>query len=137
VSARRVEPRWLTREELQAIHEAQLRTHGGSSGARDEGLIESALARPRNKFAYAPRADLAQLAAAYAFGIAKNHGFVDGNKRSALMAGYTFLGVNGYEFERDEADVASTIEGLASGRITEAALKTWFKSGMIKKIKPR
>jgi death-on-curing protein len=112
---------------LDAIHQAQLREHGGTPGVRDEGLLESALARPRHKFAYAKRADVATLAAAYAFGLAKNHGFVDGNKRVAFVAAYVFLGLNGYDLDAAEPDVATTMEGVAAGRMREAALATWFR----------
>ena len=127
MAIRRREPRWVTRQMLNAIHEAQVREHGGSTGVRDEGLLESALARPRNKFAYAKALDWAALAAAYAFGLAKNHGFVDGNKRVAFMTAFVFLGLNGHEFAADEPDVAATIEGLAAGRVSEAALVKWFR----------
>ena len=97
MAGRRTEPRWLTRRMLDVLHDAQLREHGGSPGTRDEGLLESALARPQHKFAYAKRPDLATLAAAYAFGLARNHGYVDGNKRTAFMAAYVFLGLNGHD----------------------------------------
>src|SRR6184192_1067209 len=112
---------------LDAIHDAQLREHGGSLGIRDEGLLESALARPRNKFAYARQPDLATLAAAYAFGLAKNHGFVDGNKRAAFMAAYVFLGLNGQDLEAAEPDVVETMEGVADGRVSERALAAWMR----------
>ena len=112
---------------LDAIHQAQIREHGGSLGVRDEGLLESALARPQHKFAYAAKADWATLAAAYAFGLAKNHGFVDGNKRVAFMAAYVFLGLNGYDLDADEPDIVATMEGVASSTVTEAALARWFR----------
>lgn len=112
---------------LEALHDAQLREHGGSPGIRDEGLIESALARPQHKFAYAERADLATLAAAYAFGLAKNHGFVDGNKRAAFMGAYVFLGLNGQDLEAAEPDVVTTMERVADGRLTEAGLASWIR----------
>jgi death-on-curing protein len=112
---------------LDAIHQAQLREHGGTPGVRDEGLLESALARPRHKFAYAKRADVATLAAAYAFGLAKNHGFVDGNKRVAFVAAYVFLGLNGYDLDATEPDVVTTMEGVAASRVSEAVLATWFR----------
>lgn len=113
---------------LDAIHQAQIREHGGSPGVRDEGLLESALARPQHKFAYAAKAEWGTLAAAYAFGLAKNHGFVDGNKRVAFMAAYVFLGLNGYDLDADEPQVVATMEGVAAGEVTEAALAKWFKA---------
>ena len=113
---------------LDAIHQAQVREHGGSLGVRDEGLLESALARPRHKFAYAAKAEWGTLAAAYAFGLAKNHGFVDGNKRVAFMAAYVFLGLNGYELNAGEPDVVATMEGVAASTVTEAALARWFRA---------
>jgi death-on-curing protein len=112
---------------LDAIHHAQIREHGGSPGVRDDALIDSSLARPRNKFSHAANADWATLAAAYAFALAKNHGFVDGNKRVAFMAAYAFLGINGYDLDADEVDVVATMEGVASSRVTEAALAKWFR----------
>ena len=112
---------------LDAIHQGQLRDHGGTPGVREEGLLESALARPRNKFAYAKRPDVATLAAAYAFGLAKDHGFVDGNKRVAFVAAYVFLGLNGYDLDATEPDVVTTMEGVAAGRVREAALAKWFR----------
>ena len=124
---RRREPQWLTRRLLDVIHDAQIREHGGAAGIRDEGLLESALARPQQKWAYAEKPDLATLAAAYVFGLVKNHGYVDGNKRVSFMAAYVFLGMNGYEVDLDEADVAVTIERAAAGRITELALATWLR----------
>jgi death-on-curing protein len=112
---------------LHGIHQALIREHGGSPGVRDEGLLESALARPRHKFAYATKADWATLAAAYAFGLAKNHGFVDGNKRVAFMAAYVFLALNGYDLAADEPDIVATMEGVAASTVTEAALTKWFR----------
>jgi death-on-curing protein len=113
---------------LDAIHEAQIREHGGSLGVRDEGLLESALARPQHKFEYAVKSDWGMLAAAYAFGLAKNHGFVDGNKRVAFMAAYVFLGLNGYDLDAGEPEVVATMEGVAASTVTEAALAKWFRS---------
>jgi death on curing protein len=113
---------------LETVHDAQLREHGGSPGIRDEGLLESALARAQHKLAYADRADLAALAAAYAFGLARNHGFVDGNKRVAFMGAYIFLGLNGQDLEAAEPDVVTTMEQVAAGRLTEAALASWIRA---------
>ena len=109
------EPRWLTRRVLDVIHDAQLREHGGVTGVRDDGLLESALARPQQKWAYAAKPDLAALAAAFMFGLVKNHGYVDGNKRVAFMAAYVFLSLNGYELMLDETDVATTVGAFGCG----------------------
>ncbi|MEK7402789.1 MAG: type II toxin-antitoxin system death-on-curing family toxin [Gemmatimonadota bacterium] len=121
------EPRWVTRAQLDAIHQAQLHEHGGSAGARDEGLLESALDRARNKFAYG-ETDLSVLAAAYAFGLTKNHGFVDGNKRTAFQAMYVFLGLNRYDLDVGEPEVVDVMNRLASGKLTEAAFAAWIKT---------
>src|SRR5271155_3946640 len=100
-----------------AIHDEQLSIHGGLSGLRDAALLESALGRPQNKWAY-ENAELPELAAAYGFGIARNHPFVDGNKRTALLAIYTFLGMNGIDFVVPEADAAAIINSLAAGEVS-------------------
>jgi len=120
------EPRWLSRAIVELIHAAQLREHGGGIGIRDEGMLESALARPRHKFEYDAGVDLATLAAAYLFGLAKNHAFVDGNKRVAFMAAYVFLAINGRELEANEAEVFSVVDAVAAGRMTEAKLDKWI-----------
>jgi death-on-curing protein len=112
---------------LDGIHQAQLREHGGTPGVRDEGLLESALARPQHKFAYGKKSDWATLAAAYTFGLAKNHGFVDGNKRVAFVAAYVFLGLNGYDLDATEPEVAATIDGVAPSTVTESVLAKWFR----------
>lgn len=120
------EPFWLTRQIIVAIHDEQLAIHGGASGLRDEGMLESALDRPRNRWAY-ERAGLAELAAAYAFGMARNHPFVDGNKRTSLLALYTFLGVNGIDFDVPEAEAAAMILSLAAGEVDEGGLTRWIR----------
>ena len=120
------EPFWLTRQIIVAIHGEQLAIYGGASGLRDEGMLESALDRPKNKWAY-ERAELAELAAAYAYGIARNHPFVDGNKRTSLLALYTFLGVNGGDFEVPEAEAAAMILSLAAGEVSEESLTRWIR----------
>ena len=120
------EPFWLTRQMVIAIHDEQLTIHGGASGLRDEGLLESALDRPKNKWAY-EGAELPELAAAYAFRIARNHPFVDGNKRTSLLALYTFLGVNGFDFEVTEAEAATMILSLAAGEVSEESLTRWIR----------
>jgi death on curing protein len=120
------EPFWLTRQIIIAIHDEQLAIHGGASGLRDEGLLESALDRPRNKWSY-ENAELPELAAAYAFAIARNHPFIDGNKRTSLLALYTFLGVNGIDFNVPEADAAAIILSLAAGEVSEESLTRWIR----------
>ena len=117
---------------LDAMHQAQLAEHGGLAGVRDDGLLESALARPRHKFAYAAKPDFGALAAAYAFGLARNHGFVYGNKRVAFMAAYVFLGLNGHDIEATEPEVVTVMEGVAAGRISEASLAAWVR----KRLRP-
>jgi len=128
MARRRAEPRWLTRQMLDVVHEAQLREHGGVAGLCDDGLTESALARPRHKLAYARRPDLAMLAAAYAFGLARNHGYMDGNKRAAFMAAYVFLGLNGHDLDADEPELVTTMERVADGRLSERGLADWIRA---------
>jgi death on curing protein len=120
------EPEWVSMPIVLAIHDEQLAIHGGSAGLRDAALLESALGRPRNKWAY-ENAELPELAAAYGYGIARNHPFVDGNKRTALLAIYTFLGVNGVDFIVPEADAAAMILALAAGEVSEESLAQWIR----------
>jgi death on curing protein len=120
------QPEWLTLEIVLAIHDEQLTIHGGSAGLRDQGLLESALARPENKWNY-ERVELPELAAAYGFGIARNHPFVDGNKRTSLLAIYTFLGINGIDFVVPEVDAAAMILSLAAGEVSEESLARWIR----------
>lgn len=109
-------------------HDLELAAHGGSTGIRDQGLLESALARPKNIWAYAEsRPSLPRLAAAYAFGISANHPFVDGNKRTALVGSFAFLDVNGLEVTASQEDAFLTILGLAAGEINEDQLAAWFE----------
>ncbi len=126
------EPEWLTAVMVIAIHDEQLAIHGGSAGLRDAGLLESALDRPRNKWAY-EQTRLPELAAAYGYGIAKNHPFVDGNKRTSLLAIYTFLGLNGVDFRVPEVDAAAMIFSLAAGEVTEEGLARWIIDNWPKK----
>jgi death-on-curing protein len=120
------EPVWLSVELAIAIHDEQLREFGGPEGLRDRAMLESALARPINKHAYGAT-DLAKLAAAYAFGIARNHPFVDGNKRTALLAIVTFLGLNGVDFVASEAEAVVIIRDLAAGEVDEEGLSRWIR----------
>ena len=122
------EPTWLDRPIVEALHSDQILEHGGSLGIRDEGLLESALTRPQQKWHYEPGTDLATLAAAYAFGIAKNHPFIDGNKRTALVAAYTFLAINDLELEAPEPEAVNAILGTADGSLSEQALASWIRS---------
>jgi death-on-curing protein len=111
---------------IVAIHDEQLTIRGGAGGWRDEGILKSALDLPRDKWT-CERAEMAELAAAYAFGIARNHPFIDGNKRTALLALYTFLGVNGVDFDVPEAEAASIILSLAAGEVSEESLTRWIR----------
>ena len=118
---------WLDSADVAAHHAEQIVEHGGSAGIRDHGLLESALARPRNQAAYGEPTAF-DLAAAYAFGIAKNHPFVDGNKRVALVAGVTFLELNGWRFAAAEEDAAVAFLDLASGKLTEREFSRWLEA---------
>ncbi|MBR8840924.1 MAG: type II toxin-antitoxin system death-on-curing family toxin [Stigonema ocellatum SAG 48.90 = DSM 106950] len=120
------EPTWLTEQMVLAIHEDLISQYGGLSGVRDPGLLEASLARPRHKFSYQPEASLLELAAAYGFALCKNHPFVDGNKRTAFMAMYVFLGLNAYSFNAPEPEIVLVMESLASGEIDENALLFWL-----------
>lgn len=111
-------PHWLTREQVLAIHEAQVAEHGGKAGLRDETAFGSALARPQNLHLYG-EADLGLLAAAYAFGMAKNHPFFDGNKRTAFLCGYVFLGLNGFDLTMPEVKAVDITVRLAAGQLTQ------------------
>ena len=123
---------WLSLPLVLAIHDEQLVAHGGSGGVRDIALLESALNRAVNKQNY-ENAELPELAAAYAFGIARNHPFVDGNKRTSLLALYTFLGINGVDFIVAEADAAAMILSLAAGEVSEGNLARWIRDNWPKK----
>lgn len=127
MAKRRQEPRWLTRLVVDAIHNDQLREHGGRPGVRDENVLESALARPQQKWHYDNATDLASLAAAYAFGFVKNHPYRDGNKRIGFLTLVTFLGINSVEFDAAEADIVVTIVSLADGTTSEEQLSQWIR----------
>ena len=122
--------RWLSPQVILAVHDAQLAEHGGPSGVRDQGAVESALARPQNLAAYG-EPDAAALAAAYAFGLARNHGFVDGNKRTAWIAARLFLADNGVRLVFDKAEAVRMVEGLAAGVVTEEAFAGWLRDGIV------
>jgi death on curing protein len=120
------EPEWLDTTIVLDVHAEQLALFGGAEGVRDVGLLESALARPLNKFAYG-ETDLAALAAAYAFGIARNHPFVDGNKRAAFASIIVFLGLNEIDFDVPPEEATAIILGLAAGEIGEDSLARWIR----------
>lgn len=117
---------WLRKEALTAIHGEQLAAHGGGAGVRDPGLLESALARPENLAAYG-EPDVCDLAASYAFGVVKNHPFVDGNKRAGFMAAATFLALNGFELTADDADAVKAVLALAASEMTESDFAAWLR----------
>jgi death-on-curing protein len=121
-----MEPRWLTKEVVVALHDELVATFGGADGIRDEGLLESALARPRHLYRYKKRVTLSRLAAAYGFGLARNHPFVDGNKRVAVVSVAVFLSLNGAVFDPEEADEVRVVLALAAGELDEAAFARWI-----------
>jgi death-on-curing protein len=120
------QPLWISKKAVLAMHSAQLAEHGGSDGIRDETLLDSALAKPLNVFAYDDQPDIFRLAASYAFGIARNHAFVDGNKRTALVVSLTFLERNGWDIVAQKEDVYFTFLHLADGSLSEEELTAWF-----------
>jgi death on curing protein len=123
------EPAWILYEVVEAIHHRQISEHGGTSGVRDKGLPSSALARPKNLFAYGnPKPDIAMLSASYAFGIIRNHPFVDGNKRTAYVVCRTFLICNNVALDAPEAEKYLTFIGVADGSLNEADLADWIRA---------
>jgi death on curing protein len=125
--------RWISKRGLLLLHDESLAEHGGASGIRDEGLLESALARPENLAAYAESGepDIAALAAAYCYGLAKNHPFIDGNKRAAFLAVGLFMALNGQRLIVSQAEATATVLALAASEITEAAFAAWLRAHMI------
>jgi death on curing protein len=122
--------RWIEKRLLLLLHDESLAEHGGASGLRDEGLLDSALARPLNLVAYG-EPDFADLAATYAHGLAKNHPFVDGNKRAAFLAAGLFLALNGKRLSASQADATLAVFGLAAGEIDEEAFADWIRKHSI------
>ena len=129
----RQEPRWVPRLVVEAVHVDQVREHGGLIGIRDENALESALARARQRWTYEPEPDLPRLAADYAFGIARNHPFRDGNKRVAFVAAVVFLGLNGLDLIAPEDEVVAKMLALAAGELDEEQLASWIRS----RVQPR
>jgi death-on-curing protein len=126
------EPIWVSEKIVLSIHEDQLAQHGGSFGIRDENLLSASLARPKHLFAYG-NPTIFDLAAAYGYGLAKNHPFVDGNKRTAFMVMYTFLGLNNYWLEVAEVEVVLKMEGLAMNTETQESIALWMNNNSITK----
>jgi death-on-curing protein len=116
---------------LDAVHLDTIRTHGGLAGIRDENALESAVARPKHRWAYGRRPDLAALAATYGYGLARNHPYHDGNKRVAFLAMVTFLGLNGYDLVASEADVVAVVLELAAGDLSEPVLAKWLRQHLV------
>jgi len=121
-----MEPRWLTRAMVVALHDESLALFGGLPGIRDDGLLESALARPRNRLAYQPDVELCRIAAAYGFGLVRNHPFMDGNKRTGVLSVAVFLALNGRRFDPDEVEEVRTILDLAAGNTDEEEFAAWI-----------
>ncbi len=121
---------------VEAIHFDQLREHGGLSGLLDEGALDAALARPRHKWAYRPKLDLAALAAAYGFGLARRHPFRDGNKRVAFVTMVVFLELNGRQFTAPEEEIVRIMTGVAAGTVSEASLARWLRRSVARRATP-
>ena len=123
---------WLRDSVVIAVHESQLAEHGGGTGVRDHSLLESALSRPKNLAAYSSP-DVADLAAAYGFGISRNHAFIDGNKRTGFVAAVMFLRLNDYQLVVDDASKVLTMLAVSAGDITEAEFAAWIRTHVVKK----
>ena len=123
---------WLNSAVVIAVHEAQLAEHGGGAGVRDQNLLASALSRPQNLAAYG-KPDASDLAAAYGFGISRNHAFIDGNKRTGFVAAIMFLRLNGYSLVADDASKVLTMLAVAAGDISEAEFAVWIRLHAVKK----
>jgi death-on-curing protein len=124
------EPIWIDRRDALALHQSLLARHGGAGGVREEKLLESALARPRQKYAYEDAPDLADLAAAYTAGIVRNHPFVDGNRRTGFVVGVLFLEINGVVFTASEANAARAVLDLAAGTLDETAFAMFLRDNI-------
>ncbi len=126
-----IEPVWVLPELVHAIHQMLLAEHGGLPGIRDQTLLDSALARPKQKAVYANEITLFELAASYSYGLSRNHPFIDGNKRVALTVGAVFLELNGYSLDATEAEAVIIYQQLAAGTLTEQQLATWMQDSSI------
>jgi death on curing protein len=124
---------WINQRDALALHNRLLALDGGAPGVRDEGLLESALARPQYIQAYGDHPDTVELAAAYAAGIIQNHPFIDGNKRTGFLVGVLFLEMNGYRLTASEEDATQAVLGLAAGKLDEEAFAAWLRSNVKRK----
>ena len=131
MTSAREEPSWVPRAAIEAAHADQIRAHGGQPGLRDEGLLDSAIARPQHRWRYEPDSDLADLAASYGFGLIKNHPFIDGNKRIGFVTANMFLILNGYEIEAPEPQVVDMTLRVADGSFNETEFATWIRSVLV------
>jgi death-on-curing protein len=122
---------WLTKDMVEVFHRESLARFGGADGIRDVGLLEGALARPENIFAYEPEADVFRLAAAYCAGVVKNHPFVDGNKRTGALSAVVFLSLNGIGVSFEEPMIVTMIVGLAAGEVSEAEIAEWLRQSAV------
>jgi death-on-curing protein len=129
------EPLWIEERDVFAIHDRLLAIHGGATGLRDLGLLESALARPRQHHTYAKTVDVIVMAALYTAGIVRNHPFVDGNKRTGFVVGILFLELHGFDFKASEEDATQAVMALAAGRLDEAGYTEWLRENARRKRK--
>jgi len=128
-------PCWIDERDVLAVHDRLLALHGGLSGLRDRGLLESALSRPRQHYSYSEKVDIIDMAALYTTGIVQNHPFVDGNKRAGFLAGVMFLELNGLDFLSSEEDVIRMVLALAAGDLDEAGYAAWLRSNVKRRRK--
>ncbi len=126
------EPIWIDEREALTLHDRLLALHGGAAGLRDEGLLKSALARPKQHHAYSESADIVDIAAAYTGGIVRNHPFIDGNKRTGFVIGILFLELNGYRFKATEEDAARSVLELAAGTLDETGYCAFLRANVAK-----
>jgi death on curing protein len=127
------EPLWIEEHDVVAIHDRLLALHGGATGLRDRGLLQSALARPRQHHAYADSSDVVEMAALYTAGIVRNHPFVDGNKRTGIVVGVLFLELHGFDFKASEADATQAVLALAARTLDEAGYTAWLRENAKRK----
>jgi death on curing protein len=127
------EPLWIEERDVLAIHDRLLALHGGATGLRGQGLLESALARPRQHYSYTGTSDIVALAALYTAGIVRNHPFIDGNKRTGFVIGILFIELHGYEFKASEEDATQAVMGLAAGALDEAGFTAWLRGNVKRK----